>query len=454
VPFLQLPTLGWLGPVYGVAIALWLGLGHWAETHFAAGAEHPEFLALGNVILTGALVTASLYYGFRAVRRRWLAAQSVGRGEMLRWRDVLHTLPDAVYVLDYEGRIIEANPAFYRCLGHDATVAAQLSFTDWHADASSAELLGKLRACGESARLLETKLRRMDGTVCEVEIHASAITLEGRALLLCVARDLSARRAADRACLRAERLCVLRSLTGELAQNLNNTIAPVLLGTELLQTRNLDLQDERLLREMTTAAQRGAASLRKLMVFSSGLPIERLPLPVRPMLAGLAHKAETLFPPGLRVELDYEAALPGVHGDASLLQRVLQNLLENARDAMSPAGHLIIGARTRTLDAVEATRLPSAHAGDYLEIFVRDSGSGLSAEAQEHLFEPFFSTKPRAKAAGLGLATALGIVRSHGGTIEHVAPYGGGAEFRVLLPVTAAAVQNARQPRPDLAMVA
>jgi CheY-like chemotaxis protein len=110
------------------------------------------------------------------------------------------------------------------------------------------------------------------------------------------------------------------------------------------------------------------------------------------------------------------------------------NLAVNARDAMPDGGTLhVVLARRR----VEEGELVDLRAGDYVEILIKDSGIGMSADVQARMFEPFFTTKPAGRGTGLGLATVFGLVAQLGGHIAVSSKEGAGTEFRVLLPCAA-----------------
>jgi len=114
---------------------------------------------------------------------------------------------------------------------------------------------------------------------------------------------------------------------------------------------------------------------------------------------------------------------------------VLLNLCINARDAMPQGGVIRIETSSVTIDEEYARFHPELKAGVYVQIAVSDSGIGMSDDVQRHLLEPFFTTKEPGKGTGLGLATAYGIMKQHGGAIFVYSEQGSGSTFRLFLPV-------------------
>ena len=125
---------------------------------------------------------------------------------------------------------------------------------------------------------------------------------------------------------------------------------------------------------------------------------------------------------GVQLRLSLEPGLPPVIGDAVQLQQVVLNLALNAMDAVQ--------ASPRTREVVLGT---SAGSGGEVEIFVRDTGPGLSPEVRLRVFEPFFSTKTQG--LGMGLAIVRSIVERHRGRVHAENEDAGGAVFRVQLPI-------------------
>jgi CheY-like chemotaxis protein len=158
---------------------------------------------------------------------------------------------------------------------------------------------------------------------------------------------------------------------------------------------------------------------------------------------------ETL-PRNIRIVTEYAAALPPIMGDVTQLNQVMLNLAINARDAMPDGGELTIRVTKAAVDEGRAARNPPLRPGLCIALTVTDTGSGIPDDVMEHMFEPFYTTKPRGKGTGLGLSTVYGIIRSHGGAIEVATKLGVGTEFTVLLPASEHPVERTGSQSPLL----
>ncbi len=302
----------------------------------------------------------------------------------------------------------------------------------------------------------EYRMQRSDGTWSHVEDRGYVIRDErGRAVrMIGGMTDVSERVALEEQIRRSQRLEAVGQLTGGVAHDFNNLLTVVLGNADTL-TEQLQHEPElqELARIISTAAERGSDLTRRLLAFArkQSLAPRAVDLSVllQEMLPLLRHALGSNIP--IALEIHSATPLPDAFIDPALLENAILNLGVNARDAMPDGGHLTLSLSERQLgENIVEDDMPVS-AGHYLCLNVSDTGSGIAAEARQHIFEPFFSTKMEGKGSGLGLAMVHGFLHQSGGHITLASEPGRGCTFRLYLPVAAAGTADApaRAPAPD-----
>jgi CheY-like chemotaxis protein len=149
----------------------------------------------------------------------------------------------------------------------------------------------------------------------------------------------------------------------------------------------------------------------------------------------------------VKVLLDTNPSLGTIYADPTQIERVMMNLIINARDAMPGGGRIEITAANVDLDATFAAAHPGVTEGRYVQITVTDTGVGMDDATCSRIFEPFFTTKEAGKGTGLGLSTVLGIVQQTGGQIWVESQPGRGSTFRICFPRIDGSAEPERPPR-------
>jgi PAS domain S-box-containing protein len=264
-----------------------------------------------------------------------------------------------------------------------------------------------------------------------------------------VVTDISERKRLEEQFLRAQRLESVGTLAGGVAHDLNNLLAPIMMGLELIRMGGVSPSLTPVVDNMERSVRRGAGLVRQVLSFARGLDGVRTRLPLRHLLNEVGMIVESSFPKNIRWDCDLPRDLWPVRGDANQLHQVLLNLCVNARDAMPGGGTLRVSARNVSLAASEIDAPSGESPGPHVLLEVADDGCGMTPAVLGKISEPFFTTKPPDKGTGLGLSTALGIVRGHGGRIAVKSEPGCGTVFLIHLPAEPDTVSadDARFPR-------
>ena len=245
-----------------------------------------------------------------------------------------------------------------------------------------------------------------------------------------------------------QKLDALGQLVGGVAHDFNNLLTAILGQTAQLLKRTDSERSRRSLEQIQKASNQAADLTRQLLAFSRMQPVEPRVFDVNELLRDMQSMLERMIGEDIALEMQPGSGLSSIEMDPTQLRQVVLNLASNARDAMPRGGSLKIGTGMRALDASDDSGLEP---GDYVEITVADSGTGMTAPTLERIFEPFFTTKPMGRGTGLGLSTVHGIVKAAGGSIKASSQVGAGSQFSVLLPAShkqseALADKPARQP--------
>jgi PAS domain S-box-containing protein len=259
-------------------------------------------------------------------------------------------------------------------------------------------------------------------------------TGEPRSILV-INTDLTETKKLEAQFLRTQRLESIGTLASGIAHDLNNILSPILMAVSVLRRSVVAIDGEKMLNIIESSAERGAGIVKQVLTFARGVEGERVLLQPKHLLGEMGKILAQTFPRNLDLQTQFPPDLWTVMGDATQLHQVLLNLCVNARDAMMPKGGILtLGAENIDVDAHFARMNVGAQLGPHVVLRVGDTGSGISPATMDKIFDPFFTTKEVGKGTGLGLATVVGIVKSHGGFITVQSEVGRGTIFRIFLP--------------------
>lgn len=252
--------------------------------------------------------------------------------------------------------------------------------------------------------------------------------------VLVIDTDITDRKELEQQVLRSQRMESIGTLASGIAHDLNNILTPILASTALLRADLSDEAFERTLGTIENSAQRGAEIVKQVLTFARGADGDRIPTEVSPLANEVVEIASKTFPKSIDIRTAVSEDLRLIVGDPTQIQQMLVNLCINARDAMPDGGILTIGAENVELEADEPRLNVRAEPGPYVELSVRDTGTGIPNAIQDKIFDPFFTTKQPGQGTGLGLSSLVGILKGHQGAVAVDTQPGKGSCFRLYLP--------------------
>jgi two-component system NtrC family sensor kinase len=252
--------------------------------------------------------------------------------------------------------------------------------------------------------------------------------------------EINRRAAAEDALRQSQKLDAIGHLTGGVAHDFNNLLTIIIGNLEAAQ-RQLDRWTDgaqiKLARRLESAmhgAERAATLTKRLLAFSRQQPLNPALLDVNRVLNGLSDFLRRALGEDVSLEIVGSGGLWPVEADAAELEAAILNLAVNARDAMPEGGKLTIEASNSYLDDGYSRRHADVRPGQYVQIAVTDTGSGMAKDVIDRAFEPFFTTKESGQGTGLGLSQVYGFVKQSGGHVKIYSEAGEGTTVKIYLP--------------------
>jgi PAS domain S-box-containing protein len=370
----------------------------------------------------------------RDVTERKRAEQVLAESEE-RYRMLVESSPDAMLV-HVEGKIVFANAATAKLLGAERPEAiVGLGIEDILPPEHRVEVQRRIMEyAAKVTPLFEQTFLRLDGTHVQVEGVGIPITYGGKPAAQVILHDLTERLKLEEQFRQAQRLESLGMLAAGIAHDLNNVLAPILMGAPLLRETSSNAWDRDLLTDIEKSALRGTSLVRQILGFAQGMGGEPQTIQATYLMADIVDVLRRTFPKNIGIEQRVPKDIWPIKANPTQIHQVLLNLAVNARDAMPQGGQLRLRAENCELDEATVGAFQGARPGRWMVLQVEDTGTGIPADVLARMWEPFFTTKPADKGTGLGLSTVRGIVETHGGFITVQTAPGHGTTFRAYFP--------------------
>ncbi|MEN8171010.1 MAG: bacteriohemerythrin [Pseudomonadota bacterium] len=373
------------------------------------------------------------------ITERKMATKAIRDSEE-RYRTIFEGAPEGVWVIGPTRQTIEVNRRLCEILGYqrDEMIGkVPLDFADEDNQKIFKEQIAKIGTT--ERREYEIELRHKEGHNVPTKFSANTLYSSSGDVLEAVAfvTDLTEQKIAEKTLRSAQKMDAIGKLTGGIAHDFNNILGVILGNLELLkQQMPADDKNQKRLASIEKAGDRAANLTKQLLGFSRRKAALKSVTDINKVIAAMESLIVRSVTPEVEVEYHFADDLWLTEIDPGDFEDVLLNLSINARDAMDGHGYLTLKTRNRTLDDSFCDQNVGATPGEYVELTVSDSGEGISPEQQEHIFEPFYTTKEQGKGTGLGLAMVYGFVKRSSGYINVYSELGHGTTFRLYLPRT------------------
>ena len=432
-------------------LALLIGRSIMGPIHALAAATESRSVSDGSAIVpvAGPAEIADVARRFNAmVQARQIAIEDRILAER-RFRALVEQLPAMVYVDQIheaeDGRELRIEPV-YRSPRAVAMFGYPLDHwlsggDPWtmatHPDDRAAVELALARSVADDVPFVhDYRVQTADGRWLWVRDEALTFrSADGTRLLQGLVNDVTERRELEDRLRQSGKMEAIGQLAGGIAHDFNNLLTAITGYSEMAHQSLPESSPARAdLDQVIGAARRATQLVRQLLTFARREVVRPVAVEVDGAIQTLLPMLRRLLGEQVRLQTFLGAGDGRIRVDSSQLEQIVINLAINARDAMPAGGDLTIA---------------SGRAADSIWLEVADTGVGIAPEAREHIFTPFFTTRPVGEGTGLGLATVYGIVTAAGGSIEVESEPGRGARFRVSFPLTIDEAPVTPPPTPD-----
>ena len=364
--------------------------------------------------------------------------ESALRHSEARLKAIFQASPIPIVVYEKQGLAQYFNPAFERVFGWslEGLEGKRIPFVPDDQKKLTAASVHELYKTGNLITL-ETRRLTKDGRTLDILVNAALIReIDGEPIGTVVSlTDITAKKRFEAQYQAIQRMEAIGVLAGGIAHDFNNLLMAIQGNTSLMRN-NLESghPHHEKLGDIERCVRQGANLSRQLLEFARGGKYDVKPID----LNDIVKTQSELFgrtKKEIKIHETYEKDLWIVKVDQSQIEQVLLNIYINAWQAMPDGGDIYVQTKNIALDSEYVTpynKLPGRYAG----IAVTDTGTGMDETTREKIFEPFFTTKEIGGGTGMGLASAYGIMKNHGGFINVYSEPGKGATFNLYLPAT------------------
>jgi len=371
-----------------------------------------------------------------------------------RYRMIVENTQDIIWVMDFDFRYKYRSPSNFRITGYTDEEISSIPLRERIVPESYAlaqkvmaeELEKEFRGKPvdlRRAKTLELELYHKNGGTLWIEVTATFGRDEsGRPVeILVVGRDITKQKRMQkekenlqRQLIQSQKMEAIGALAGGIAHDFNNILASMMGFTEMAVKESRKKIRREYLDQVLQASERAKNLVNQILAFSRQREQEAKPVDARLIIKEALTLLRATLPTTIDMQQQIMSEPATVLADPTQIHQIVMNLCTNAAQAMAGGGLLEVRLSRVTFDAAGPALDPDLRFGTYVQLSVRDTGSGIDSAIRDKIFDPFFSTKKAKEGTGLGLSVVYGIVKSCGGVIDVQSDAGKGATFTVYLP--------------------
>ena len=353
---------------------------------------------------------------------------------------IMDYTPAVIYAKDTEGRYIFVNQKFESLF--NITTQEIIGKTD--SDIFPADFAKKFQqndqAVLQSGKAIESEEEAPVGDAVHyyMSVKFPLLDEDGKIYAVCgISTDITERKKQEEQLRRSQKMEAIGQLTGGIAHDFNNQLGIVVGYLDFLTDfTQSDKGASKWVDTATKAALRCTDLTRQLLSFSRVQNEDSAVVDVNSLLQGLKTMFARSVTPAIDIQYSLSQDLWKSEMNAGEFQDAILNLVINARDAMPKGGKLLIETSNQYVDEDYLALMPECKAGNYVQVMLSDTGTGMDKMTQEKVFEPFYTTKEKGKGTGLGMSMVYGFVERAGGFIKIYSELNVGTTIRMYLPTS------------------
>ncbi len=381
----------------------------------------------------------------RDISQRKIAEKKLKESEK-RFRTLAEYAPDMIQIWDDEGKIALVNKLTCHKLQYEENELLKIEIQKL-----CPEIFGNINKYdilnlepGEKSITFLTQFVSKNKEFIPVELRIGTIILNEKKYIVGIGRDITDRvdnevkkQELEKQLRQAQKMEAIGLLAGGISHDFNNMLTPILGYSDLLKTEfKNDSFAYKGLFEIQKAATRAADLVKQILTFSRQKEKQRESIYLDKILNEAIKLLRGSIPPTIKLKTIIDKNCSPVSGDPTQMHQIIMNICTNSYQAFEGKDGLIeIKLEELDIQEFKINNITTIKKGKYNKISFRDTGCGMDAKTQEHIFEPYFTTKEKGKGTGLGLATVHGIVKNHSGYIFCESEVSVGTIFTIYLPV-------------------